>query len=109
MKGYDHEKLPCCYYKDSHVIIIRIHTLLLLFIISLGLYAVDKDPRVETSCINSIIIYQLCIAQEFRINIINATISLYSIKRRGHFLERLPANPEFHSSIKGGVVTFEKY
>ena len=31
-------------------------------------YRVDKDPRVETSCINSIIIYQLCIAQEFCIN-----------------------------------------
>ena len=30
-------------------------------------------------------------------------------KRRGRFLKRLPANPEFRSSIKGGVVTFEKY
>ena len=34
---------------------------------------------------------------------------LMKLKRRGRFLKRRPANPEFCSSIKGGVVTFAKY
>ena len=40
---------------------------------------------------------------------IRNVIAIYPLQRRGRFLKRPPANPELCSSIKGGVVTFEKY